>query len=181
MPRSRSPVGRIPAAIRRALLPALVLIPAGFVTGGPGVSVPAAPAARGCGSDLMHPLQVQVVPQGPVRPGAAVSAAVSVTARRPLDGVVVRVIAPSDVALLSAPSRSLGALGAGANRNTVFTVIAPRGGPRRTVEVQVEGTRDGVPVVRRASLNLALEDEPARTVTAPDGRSIREVRARRTG
>jgi hypothetical protein len=127
----------------------------------------------------MHPLQVHVVPQGPVRPGAALSATVTVTSRRALDGVTLRVEAPSDVALLSAPSRGLGAFQAGEERSDVVTLIAPRGGPRRTVHILVTGTADGVPVSRGAVLNLALDEEPAREVAAPDGRTIREVRARK--
>lgn len=181
MPRSRSPVGRLPAAIRRALLSALILIPAGWVTGGPVPHAPRPPHVRSCAADLMSPLQVRVVPQGPVRPGAAVSATVTVTARRSLDGVVLRVSAPSDVGLLSAVSRGLGAVRAGERRSEVVTVIAPRGGARRLVMIRLEGTVDGVPVSAGAALNLAPQPEPVREVTAPDGRTVREVRARRIG
>jgi hypothetical protein len=68
---------------------------------------------------------------------------------------------------------------AGENQAHEFTVVTPPGRTRRTVEVRVEGTQDGVPWSTATTLNLLFDPEPSRLVPAPDGTSVLEVPARR--
>ena len=177
MPRGRPTLA--PAkSVLRVLLPALAF--AVLVTGGLPERAPSVTRDPSCG-DLMHPLQVTVTPTAPVRPGAVVTASVEIAARVDLDGVTLRLASPADVTLLSNPGRGLGRFRAGDRRTETISVIAPRGAARRVVEVLVEGSVDGAVVTRGAVLNLVFEEEPSRIVTTPDGRQVREVRARRVG
>ena len=166
--------------ISRVLLPALLM--AGFLTGG---RVPPQPfldkAPAGCRTDVAHPLEVRVVPTGPMRPGGVITAQVEITSRWHLDELTIRVTTPADVRLLSTPAANLGLLRAGEARSHGLTLIVPRGKARRVVQIRVEGMRDGVPITRGAVLNIVLEDEPYRIITTPDGRRVREVPARRIG
>ena len=167
----RNPLG----GFLRVLLPMLVL--AGFVTGGRPEMIRNSGPILSCGSDLMHPLQVTVIPDGPIRPGAAVTASVRITSRRDLDAVRFAVQSPADVVLLSRPGRGLGRFRAGEVREEQISLIAHRGKGRRVVQILVEGEVDGLTVTRGAVLNLVFEDEPSRLVITPDGRQIHEVRA----
>lgn len=163
----------------RVLLPALVI--AGLVTGGRVDQASDFPTVQGCATDVSHPIQLQVSRLGDLRPGAVVTARVDVTSSIHLDEVTVRVKSPADVRLLSTPAADLGLVRAGEARSHTFSLVAPRGNSRRTVEILVEGRQDGVLISRGAVLNLSFEDEPSRIVTTPDGRRVREVRARKIG
>jgi hypothetical protein len=174
-----SVLGKGRVGILRVLLPVLLL--AGFMTGGRIHQPPSRWKDTGCRADVSFPLDLRVVPTSPVRPGALVTARIEVTSRLLLDDVRIRIVPPADIRVLSTPAASLGLLRAGEARSETLSLIAPPGTARRTVEIVVEGSVDGVPITRGAILNLALEDEPSRIVTTPDGRRIREVPARRIG
>ncbi len=163
----------------RVLLPAVVI--AGLVTGGRVPHTPDFPEVQGCATDVSHPIQIKITRLGDLRPGTVLTAQVEVTSRIHLDEVTVRVKSPADVTLLSTPAVELGLLRAGESRSYTFSVIAPRGNSRRTVEIIVEARQDGVLITRGGVLNLNFEPEPSRIVTAPGGRRVREVQARKIG
>lgn len=154
----------------------VILVP--LLGGAPGTEPPVA-KETGCLVDVGHPLDLRVVPLGPVTPGATVNARVEFESRVPLDGVTLDVIPPPGVTVLSRPRNRVGTLAAGAAREETLTLIAPRGPGRSTVEVRVEGFADGTRITRGAVLNLVFQEEPGRVVTAPDGTRIHEVRAKR--
>ena len=160
----------------RVLILALFL--AGSVTGG-GLDFSTVRPQVNCGSDVVHPFTLEVVPLTPIRPGAPVTARIVFESRVPLDEVSLRIQTPRDLTLLSAPASDWGRMRAAESRQAEFTVIVPRSGPRRTVEVTVEGKLDGSLIRRGAILNLAGSQEPFRLVTTADGRKIREVPARK--
>lgn len=163
------------------VLPAAVVM-AVFLTGGQLHSrLSPEKVHPGCRTDVGHPLDVRVVPTSPIRPGGVVTAEVEITSRLHLDQLTVRVVPPGDVRLLSTPAANLGLLRAGEVRSHRITLIAPKGGARRVVQIRVEARHDGVPITRGATLNVAFEEEPHRIVTTPDGRRVREVSARRIG
>jgi hypothetical protein len=153
------------------------------VTAGPRSESPppVSKESPACLADISYPIQVNVVPQGPVRPGATVSARIEVTADRFLDEVSIRVTPPAGVRLLSTPAWNLGLMRAGEARARTLQVVVPADGARRTVDILVEASRDGFRLTRGAVLNLVSEEEPAREVETPDGRRVREVVARRIG
>ena len=169
-------LGRGRDGFMRVLLLALFL--AGFLTGG-GLDFSTVKPQTDCGSDVVHPFSLEVVPLNPIRPGAPVTARIVVETRVSLDEVTVRIRTPRDLTLLSAPASNWGRMRAAESRQEEFTLIVPRGGPRRTVEVTVEGMMDGFLIRRGTVLNLAVSQESFRLVTTADGRKIREVPARK--
>ncbi len=163
------------------LLAALLVLAAAFAALPRRAAAPEPGRRLECAADLAFPFDVRVVPLDPLRPGKALRARVEVTSRRLLDRVTVTVPAPGPVGPVENPGGGLGPMRAGEVRSTVVTVTLPPGRARRTVDFQVRAEIDGWPVVRGASLNLVFDAEPSRSVTAPDGRRIREVAARRIG
>ncbi len=143
--------------------------------------VPEPSRSLDCAADLAFPFDVRVVPLDPLRPGKALRARVEVTSRRLLDRVAVTLPGPGSVGPVENPGGRLGLMRAGEMRSAVVTVTLPPGRVRRTLDFRVQAEIDGWPVVRGASLNLVYDAEPSRVVTAPGGRRIREVPARRIG
>lgn len=148
----------------------------------PASAPPPDPVRRSvCTADPQTPLRVEVEREDPVRPGLPVGATVRLTAARVLDGVTVRYRPQAGVNLASPAAWNPGRLRRGEVQSERFTVIAPSDRRRRTVEVEVEYSVDGVRFTQGAALNLVFEEEPSRVVTTPDGRRVREVAARRVG
>jgi hypothetical protein len=167
------------ASLAKIALPSVLLAVA--AAGGEPRPAPVVPPPVGCAADLSYPLQVSVVPLGAVRGDSPVAARIEVSSRIPLDDVTVRVVPDAGVRVLATPAADLGLVRAGEARGTDFTVLPAAGAPRRTVEVMVEGTADGVRITGGAVLNLVFEPEPDRLVTDPDGETVHEVPARRIG
>jgi len=157
------------------LLATLALLPLGS-------GLPSAVTPRSiCTSDLEGPLRVQVEREDAVRPGLPVRARVLLTAARSVDQVEVRYLPQPGVGMSSKGAWNPGRLRAGEARSDRLTVTAPSDRTRRTVEVQVQYSVDGIRYTQGAVLNLVFEEEASRTVTTPDGRRVHEVAARRIG
>jgi hypothetical protein len=139
------------------------------------------PPATGCAADVGIPLHLRLLPEGTMRPGAPLGVRLEVVADRPVDDLRVGVRAPAAVRVLASPASRWGQARAREVRSGSMTLLVPADGRRRTVDVVVEGTVNGVRLRRGASLNLLPGREPFRIVTEPDGRRVREVKARRIG
>ena len=130
--------------------------------------------------DVALPLVVRVVPQGEPHPGRALRVRVEIEAFRDFADADLRILPAPDVALSSAPQRSLGKLQARKPVAEEFTVVVPAHGERRTVDVRVRAVVDDGPVMEQgATLNLSFAEEPSRVVTDAKGQQVREVPARR--
>lgn len=147
----------------------------------PAPSSPPWSPETGCAVDIGMPLRVRLLPDGEMHPGAALGVRMEVMADVPVDDLDVRIQAPAAVRVLAAPSPHWGSARAREVRTGSMTVLLPTDGRRRTVDVVVEATVNGVHLQRGASLNLMPGREPFREITEPGGRKIREVRARRIG
>ena len=133
-----------------------------------------------CSMDVALPLVVRLLPQGEPRPGAALRVRVEVEAFRDFSDAELRILPTPDVALLSAPRRSLGRLNVRKPVNDEFTVVVPGHGERRTVDVRVRAVvEDGLVMEQGATLNLSFAEEQSRVVTDANGVLVREVPARR--
>jgi len=177
-------VWKRPNPVRLTILMASVLIPAAALAvllHGDRAPDPVPARAVRDAADVAFPFDVRVTPLDPLRPGRRLRARVEVISRRLLDEVTVSVPRPGPVSPVDNPGARLGLLRAGEMRSAVVTITLPPGRDRRTVDFQVRGEIDGLPLVRGASLNLVYEPEPSRIVVAPDGRRIHEVPARRIG
>ena len=150
-----------------------------FLGGGRSEDLDTASPER-CSIDVALPLVVRVVPQNEPHPGAALRVRVEIEAFRDFADADLRVLPPSDVALLSTPRRSLGQLNARKPISEEFTLVVPPHGERRTVDVRVRAVVDDGPAMEQgATLNLSFAEEPSRVVTDANGVLVREVPAER--
>ena len=137
---------------------------------------------EGCATDISHPLDIRVTALDLAAPGGVVNARIDVEARADFEDVRVQIASPTAVKALTATSIEFGRLRQGEAQSSSFAVELPNSTQRRTVAVTAEAWSDGVRITRTTILNLLPGGgEPSRTVTAPDGRRVREVEARRIG
>ena len=133
-------------------------------------------------TDISYPLDLQVTALDAAQPGGVVTARIDLEARAAFEDVRVQIASPPEVKTLTATAIEFGSLRRGETQSSTFAVELPISTQRRTVSVTAEAWSDGVRITRTTILNLLPGGgEPARTVTTPDGRRIREVEARRVG
>lgn len=139
-----------------------------------------APEAITSSASILYPIELRVLAESPVQPGATVDVRIEVESRLALADVSLRIKPPPMVDLLTPAQMHLGRLTADELRTETLRLRLPQSTQRRTVEVTVSGWTDSYELTRSAILNLLPGGpEPSRLVTRPDGQPVREVRARR--
>lgn len=134
-----------------------------------------------CTTPIQHPLLVRAEALGKIRRGVPLRVRVTTTATRGLDRGVVLLTSSGGAATVGASSAALGAVPAGGQIASDFTVIVPAEGHRFLLQFQVWGEGGSRNLTRGATLNL-LPDGPAErlsAVTAGSGERLLEVRAGR--
>ena len=135
------------ALLRRLTTPLPRLLPALaaalLVSGGverPIVSRDAVrPDPAMCSADLLHPLQVELVPLDAPTPGKQVRVRVRVQAQARIDDVTVEVRPVGGISVVRDGELPLGLLPSGGSAETVFTVQLPNDRARRTVDFRANG------------------------------------------
>ena len=134
-----------------------------------------------CSTPIQHPLLVRAEALGAVERGAPLRVRVTTTATRGLDRGVVLLTSSGGAAVVGASSAALGAVPAGGQTASEFTVIVPAEGHRFLLQFQVRGEGGSRNLTRGATLNL-LPDGPAermRAATTGSGEKLLEVQAGR--
>ncbi len=168
------------AAVRATL--ALVIATTSFAAPSKSPATTARSTGRAiCSTPIQHPLLVRAEALGRIQRGVPLRVRVTTTATRGLDRGVVLLTSSGGVAMVGASSAALGAVPAGGQIASDFTVIVPEKGHRFLLQFQVRGEGGSRNLTRGATLNL-LPDGPAERInaaTAGSGERLLEVRAGR--
>ena len=136
-----------------------------------------------CSTPIQHPLLVRAEALGAIQRGAPLRVRVTTTATHGLDRGVVLLTSSGGAAVVGASSAALGAVPAGGQTASEFTVMVPTEGHRFLLQFQVRGEGGSRNLTRGATLNL-LPDGPAERMSAAtsgSGEQLLEVRAGRIG
>lgn len=136
-----------------------------------------------CSTPIQHPLRVVATPLGAIERGVPLRIRVTTTAMRGLDRGEVRLTSSGGASLVGASRAALGAVPAGGQVASEFTVLLPTSGHRFLLQFEVSGEGASRNLTRGATLNL-LPDGPAehlRAAATGSGERLLEVRAGRTG
>ncbi len=180
MPSARTRRAGQGLALVLAVLTLAVAVPLVQGSRAPLASSPPAVEARPviCTVDVNYPLEVQVVPLGPVTPGSRVQARIDVSATTPIDDIQVAIKGDPGVRIQQG-TFALGTAAVDRAPSMGFSVDVPTDATAKSVTITVQGHSDGFPVQRTLVWNLALHGGEVReTVVTADGRSIHQVQGR---
>lgn len=171
-------------AVAYATLALVMSAAAAFAAPAKSPATTARSAGHGiCSTPIQHPLIVRAEALGMIERGVPLRVRVTTIATRGLDRGMVRLTSSGGAAVVGASSAALGAVPAGGQTTSEFTVMVPTEGHRFLLQFEVRGEGGSRNLTRGATLNL-LPDGPAERMSAAtsgSGEQLLEVRAGRIG